>query len=102
MKIADLAKQMIELSGYSVGEDIEITFTGLKPGEKLFEELQHHSEHYMPTTHPRVKRFVSDVNTGEASRMAIQELEPFVDEMPVIDLKRGLKVVIPEYEPCLE
>ena len=38
----------------------------------------------------------------EASRMAITEIEPFVDEMPVMDLKRNLKVVIPEYEPSLE
>lgn len=74
----------------------------LKPGEKLFEELQHHTEQYLPTSHPRVKRFVSEANTGEASRMAIQEIEPFVDEMPAADLKRSLKLIIPEYQPCLE
>ena len=102
MKIADLAKQMIELSGYTVGVDIEIVYSGLKPGEKLFEELQHHTEQYMPTEHPRIKRFLSDANTSESSRIAIQELEPFVDEMPVSDLKRGLKVVIPEYQPCFD
>lgn len=52
VKIIDLAKQMIELSGFRVGDDIEIKFTGLKPGEKLFEELQHHTEEYAPTAHP--------------------------------------------------
>lgn len=102
IKIVDLAKQMIELSGYTVGEDIEIVYLGLKPGEKLFEELQHHTEQYQPTEHPRIKRFVTGVNTSEASRMAIRELEPFVDEMPAADIKRGLKMIIPEYEPCLE
>jgi FlaA1/EpsC-like NDP-sugar epimerase len=102
IKIVDLARQMIELSGYTVGEDIEIVYSGLKPGEKLFEELQHHTEQYQPTQHPRIKRFVSAVNTSEASRIAIRELEPFVDEMAPVDIKRGLKMIIPEYEPCLE
>lgn len=102
MKIVDLAKQMIELSGLKVGDDIEIKFTGLKPGEKLFEELQHHTEKHMPTEHPRIMRFVNSGCAAEASRMAIQELEPFVDEMPIADLKRSLKVLIPEYEPSLE
>jgi FlaA1/EpsC-like NDP-sugar epimerase len=102
MKIVDLAKQMIELSGFNVGEDIEITFTGLKPGEKLFEELRHHSEQHLPTDHPRIMRFVNGANAAAASRMAIDELEPFVDEMPAADLKRSLKVLIPEYEPSLE
>ena len=54
VKIVDLARQMIELSGLRVGEDIEIKFTGLKPGEKLYEELQHRSEDYAPTGHPRI------------------------------------------------
>jgi FlaA1/EpsC-like NDP-sugar epimerase len=102
MKIVDLARQMIELSGFTVGDDIEIKFTGLKPGEKLYEELQHHTEHHLPTEHPRVKRFVNSVNAAEASRMAINEVEPFVDELSVSDLKRSLKVIIPEYEPSFE
>ncbi len=102
MKIVDLAKQMIELSGFKVGEDIEIKFSGLKPGEKLFEELQHHSEEHVPTEHPRIMRFVNGAAASEASRMAISELEPFVDELSAAELKRQLKVLIPEYQPCLE
>lgn len=102
MKIVDLAKQMIELSGFKVGEDIEIKFVGLKPGEKLFEELQHHTEQHVPTVHPRIMRFVSQSNVVAASLMAINEVEPFVDELTSADLKRSLKVVIPEYEPALE
>ncbi len=102
MKIVDLARQMIELSGFKVGEDIDIQFTGLKAGEKLFEELQHHTEHHQPTEHPRIMRFVSGADSAEASRMAIAEVEPFVDGMSADDLKRSLKVVIPEYQPCVE
>jgi FlaA1/EpsC-like NDP-sugar epimerase len=102
VKIVDLAKNMIELSGYKVGEDIEIKFTGLKPGEKLFEEIQHYTEQHLPTDHPRIMRFVNASDAGKASRMAIEEFEPFVDGLAPNDLKRSLKVVIPEYEPYLE
>jgi FlaA1/EpsC-like NDP-sugar epimerase len=102
MKIVELARQMIELSGFKVGEDIEIQFTGLKPGEKLFEELRHHSEHHQPTDHPRIMRFINGGDPAEASRMAIEEFEPFVDELSSDDLKRCLKTIIPEYEPCFE
>jgi FlaA1/EpsC-like NDP-sugar epimerase len=102
VKILNLARNMIELSGYKVGEDIEIKFTGLKPGEKLFEELQHHTEQHIPTTHPRVMRFLCRGDASTTSRMAIDELEPFVDELTGNDIKRNLKVLIPEYEPCFE
>ena len=67
VKIVDLARQMIELSGFRVGDDIEIKFTGLKPGEKLFEELQHNCEEYSGTAHPRIMKFV------RSSRAAIDD-----------------------------
>ncbi|MBK9989889.1 MAG: polysaccharide biosynthesis protein [Verrucomicrobia bacterium] len=102
VKIVDLARQMIELSGYVVGEDIEIKFTGLKPGEKLYEELQHCDERHTPTTHPRIMRFVTNNDAEKASRQAMAELEPFVDELSANDLKRNLKVLIPEYQPSLD
>lgn len=102
IKIIELAKNMIELSGFKVDEDIEIKFTGLKTGEKLFEEIQHHSEQHQRTNHPRIMRFVSRNNALNDSQRAIEELEPFVDGMSLNDLKRSLKAVIPEYEPCYE
>jgi FlaA1/EpsC-like NDP-sugar epimerase len=102
VKIVDLARQMIELSGFKVGEDIEIKFTGLKPGEKLFEELQHCDEQHLPTEHPRIMRFVTSNDASNASRQAITELEPFTDELSANDIKRNLKVLIPEYQPSLD
>jgi len=65
VKIVDLARQMIELSGLQVGDDIEIVFTGLKPGEKLFEELQHRTEQHVATEHPKIMRFVSQQTESE-------------------------------------
>ena len=99
VKIVDLAKQMIELSGFRVGEDIEIRFTGLKPGEKLFEELQHHTEQYAPTEHPRIMRFTSSAMFSESG---VQELEMNLYRYDANQLKAILRQLVPEYTPHLE
>lgn len=99
VKIVDLARQMIELSGYRVGEDIEITFTGLKPGEKLYEELQHHTERYAATAHPRIMRFTSQAAAGDPG---LRELEQTLHAMDANQLKALLKRLVPEYTPYLE
>ncbi len=54
VKIVDLAKDLIRLSGYEIGKDIEIIFTGLRPGEKLSEELLREGEEYEPTKHKKI------------------------------------------------
>ena len=102
VKIVDLARQMIELSGFKVGDDIEIVFSGLKPGEKLFEELQHTDEQYASTEHPRVMRFVTQGDPGVSSGRAIEELEPLLHTAGPNTLKQKLKEIIPEYTPHLE
>lgn len=99
VKIVDLAKQMIELSGYRLGEDIEIKFTGLKPGEKLFEELQHHTEEHTPTEHPRIMRFTTNAMFSESG---VRELEQHLYEMDTNQLKEMLRRLVPEYTPFLE
>ncbi len=102
VKIADLARQMIELSGLTVGDDIEIKFTGLKPGEKLFEELQHHDEQHLPTEHPRVMRFVPNGDAAAASAQAIDQLEPILYTVSPNPIKEQIRSIIPEYTPYLE
>ena len=99
VKIVDLARQMIELSGYRAGEDIEIVFSGLKPGEKLFEELQHHTEEYAPTAHPRIMRFRG---AGRLDRSALGELEGDLHRQDANALKRALQRLVPEYKPHWE
>ena len=54
IKIVELARQLIELNGLKPDEDIQIEFTGLRPGEKLFEELSHRAENITPTDHPKI------------------------------------------------
>lgn len=102
VKIADLARQMIELSGLAVGDDIEIKFTGLKPGEKLYEELQHHDERHAPTEHQRVFRFVPNGSAEDASARAIDQLEPLLGTASPNTIKQQLKSIVPEYTPHLE
>jgi len=60
VRIVDLANEMIRLSGLEAGRDIEVVFTGARPGEKLFEELRYDDEDTQPTTHPKVWRNVGD------------------------------------------
>ena len=99
VKIVDLARHMIELSGLRLGEDIEITYTGLKPGEKFFEELKYDSEEHTPTSHPRIMRFSSRaVLPGEAERDFEQDLHA----LEANQLKALIKRYVPEYTPYLE
>ena len=99
VKIVDLAKQMIELSGFTAGEDIEIKFTGLKPGEKLFEELQHHTEAHAPTAHARIMRFTSN---AMFSQSGVEELERQLYRLDSNELKSLLHRLVPEYTPFLD
>ncbi len=63
VRIVDLAQTMIKISGYEVEKDIEIVYTGLRPGEKLFEELRYDDELLLPTTHPKI--FVWNCRRGD-------------------------------------
>ena len=99
VKIVDLARQMIELSGFKPDDDIEITFTGLKPGEKLYEELQHHTEEYAPTTHPRIMRLKGSVGLSESE---LKQLEQRLYEFDANQLKAMMKRLVPEYTPFLD
>src|SRR5471030_2883482 len=99
VKIVDLARQMIVLSGLRVGEDIEIRFTGLKPGEKLFEELQHVDEEHTETAHPQVIRFTARAGLKGDLRAAIDDLEKRIYTLENNEMKVRLQNLVPEYKP---
>jgi len=99
VKILDLARQMIVLSGYKPDDDIEIKFTGLKPGEKLFEEIQHKTEKYQPTEHPRIMHFASQTMFSESE---LAELEMQLHELEPVEVKKYLQHLLPEYAAHLE
>jgi FlaA1/EpsC-like NDP-sugar epimerase len=101
VRIVDLARQMIELSGLKPDEDIMIEFTGIRPGEKLFEELSHTGENFVPTTHPKIARFISRPASLEEMRVRFAELRASLHEAEPNHLKRLLSEMVPDYAPCL-
>jgi FlaA1/EpsC-like NDP-sugar epimerase len=102
VKIVDLATQMIELSGYRTGEDINIQFSGLRPGEKLFEELSHHKERLAETSHPKVFRFVSQPADLSQIEAFFSQLHPRLYTANPGELKQTIQELIPEYRPYLQ
>ena len=101
VKIVDLARQMIELSGLKPEEDIEIKFVGLRPGEKLFEELNCQGENYRPTQHPRIMRLIAEADTLAYVASFLQKVMEEVSGAEPDHLKRLLKDMVPEYTPDL-
>ena len=75
IKIVDVARQLIELSGFRPGIDIEIKYVGLRAGEKLFEEIQHKGEQFVETPHQRIYRFVTQCATPDQVREWVDEIE---------------------------
>ena len=98
VKIVDLARQMIELSGFKPDEDIKITFTGLRPGEKLYEEPIHEMENVEPTSHPKLRRLRNNRSNGSGDLVA--EMHAIYREAAGDGnrLKAWLAEKIPEYQ----
>lgn len=101
MKIVDLARQLIELSGLNPDTDIEIKFTGLRPGEKLYEELNHNTENMTPTSHAKIMRFVSEPRDLHQLRQGFTRLEADSATMDADKVKLAIKALVPEYQPQL-
>jgi len=98
VKIVDLAKKMIRLSGLELGKDIQIQYTGLRPGEKLFEELLNKEENTKPTHHHKI--LIANIKSYEKQRVddVIDLLKEALAKQDSFELVRLLKSLIPEYK----
>lgn len=96
VRIIDLAKKMVQLSGLQLGKDIEIKVTGLRPGEKLFEELLAAEENTEPTHHPQI--MIARVREAEeAVALKIHELVSLFDLQDNNVLVSKMKEIVPEF-----
>ncbi|MCK6638862.1 MAG: polysaccharide biosynthesis protein [Bacteroidia bacterium] len=97
VKIIDLARKMILLSGLEPGKDIEIAITGLRPGEKLYEELLNNEENTLPTHHPKI--MIARVAEYEYEKVAadIAELVSLFNGQNNVEIVSKMKAMVPEY-----
>jgi FlaA1/EpsC-like NDP-sugar epimerase/lipopolysaccharide/colanic/teichoic acid biosynthesis glycosyltransferase len=97
VRILDLARQLIRLAGMREGEDVKIVFTGLRPGEKQFEELHSDSERTRITRHERILVWDLDARDENELLAEIRDLEHIARRGDPEVIKRALQRLVPEY-----
>lgn len=98
VKIADLARNMIKLTGLRPGKDVKIEFTGLRPGEKLYEELLNKEEYTIPTHHQKIKISRVILYPYEYIQQKINELIKLNDCANENEIVSKMKEIIPEFK----
>jgi FlaA1/EpsC-like NDP-sugar epimerase len=97
VKILDLARNMIRLAGYTPEKDIQIVFTGLRPGEKLYEELLNQKEQTLPTTNSKIMiARVREFDFDEVSK-EIDKLIEISHQDKAFTTVKMMKQLVPEY-----
>jgi FlaA1/EpsC-like NDP-sugar epimerase len=97
VRIYDLAEKMISLSGYVPDKDIKIVETGLRPGEKLFEELLANHEENLPTVHKRIMVARMRPMDYVSAKQEIEQLLKGLEEMDELEIVKSMKRIVPEY-----
>jgi len=98
VKIDTLAKQMIVLAGLELGKDIEIHYSGLRPGEKLYEELLAQEELTLPTPHQKIMIAKERNHDAITTQNSVQILIDSIDDLSNTHLVAGIKKIVPEYK----
>ncbi len=99
VKIVELARALIRLSGLDPEIDIPIVYTGLRPGEKLFEEVRLEGEGIKPTSHEKIRVLDGGYVSPEKVREWLKDLGSMVDSKNLPDLVDKMKEIVPEYTP---
>lgn len=102
IRITDLARNLIRLSGFEPDEDIPIIYTGLRPGEKLEEELMLDAEELKRTRHPKIRVLDGGPVSFEQVQVWLDELSALVEAKNVHGLVQLLRQIVPEYHPSPE
>ena len=97
VKIVDLAKDLITLSGLVPDEDIEIVFSGLRPGEKLFEELSIKGENMQPTCHSKIGVWNNIPSDRDKLYANITQLVKIAHSQNHAEIVAKIKTIVPEY-----
>lgn len=98
VKIVKLAERMIELAGFKVGEDIKIKFTGLRPGEKLYEEVLSNKENTIETDHSKIRiAKVREYNYKDAAN-SVDKLRDLAYDVEIRDMVTLMKQIVPEFK----
>lgn len=98
VKIDHLARRMIELAGFEPDVDIKVEYTGLRPGEKLYEEVLSNAENTLPTSHDRIRvAKVREYDYAEAVEVA-DRLEQLAEVVHIPDMVRLMKRTVPEFK----
>ena len=95
----DLAEKLIVLAGKTPGQDIKITYTGLRPGEKLYEELFNVDEDSHPTEHPLINRAIRAPESKEVLEQHLNDIQALVQQRDATGLIAKFKEIIPNYTP---
>lgn len=98
VKIADLAKNMISLAGFEPDKDIKIVYTGLRPGEKLYEELLNSKENTIPTGHKKISVAKVREYSYQAILQDFDKLKDLAKEMDKMGTVRQMKSIVPEFK----
>ncbi|MCF8061772.1 MAG: polysaccharide biosynthesis protein [Deltaproteobacteria bacterium] len=102
IKIVDMARDLIRLSGFEPDVDIPVEYIGLRPGEKLYEELITEGEGIVPTRHEKILVLKTHACDGNRLQSLIQDLVPLAQGQEGGAIKEKLKEIVPEYDPALE
>jgi FlaA1/EpsC-like NDP-sugar epimerase len=97
VRVRDLAMDLIELSGLEAGVDIEVRYTGIRPGEKLFEELFFKGDHVTPTIHPKILR----ARDAESSNLCADDIGELIHaaqaNRPAFEIRQLISKLVPEF-----
>jgi len=98
IRIIDMAKKMVKLSGLELEKDIKLEITGLRPGEKLFEELLASSENTLPTHHPKILKAKVQSFKHSVMLKELDLLSQIMIDGDVVGMVRKVKSIVPEYK----